>query len=99
MVPLDLTARRFASPLTRSLELLPGLCRSLVEAVAAAVAGGATIVQLREKKASGGEFFASAAAALAVCRAAGVALLINDRVDVALAVRGRGLAIGLSRQE
>lgn len=62
--------------------------RSLVDAVTAAVAGGATIVQLREKKASGGEFFASAAAALAVCRAAGVALLINDRVDVALAVSG-----------
>ncbi|MEW5307449.1 MAG: hypothetical protein WDW36_009844 [Sanguina aurantia] len=68
--------------------------RSLVDAVTAAVAGGATIVQLREKRAGGGEFFASAAAALAVCRAAGVALLINDRVDVALAVGADGVHVG-----
>jgi hydroxymethylpyrimidine kinase/phosphomethylpyrimidine kinase/thiamine-phosphate diphosphorylase len=68
--------------------------RTMVEAVAAAVAGGATIVQVREKDAAGGDFVAAARAALRVCRAAGVPLLINDRVDVALAVGADGVHVG-----
>ena len=68
--------------------------RTMVEAVAAAVAGGATLVQVREKDAATGAFVAAARAALRVCRAAGVPLLINDRVDVALAVGADGVHVG-----
>ena len=59
-----------------------------------AVQGGATVVQLRDKDAAGGAFLREARAALEVCRAAGVPLLINDRVDVALAVGADGVHVG-----
>lgn len=68
--------------------------RSLAAAVAAAVAGGATIVQVREKDAAGGDFVAAARAALRMCRAAGVPMLVNDRVDIALAVDADGVHVG-----
>ncbi|KAG2498573.1 hypothetical protein HYH03_003324 [Edaphochlamys debaryana] len=68
--------------------------RSMAEAVAAAVAGGATIIQLREKDTEGGAFLRAAAEALPICRAAGVPLIINDRVDVALAVGAEGVHVG-----
>ncbi|KXZ50218.1 hypothetical protein GPECTOR_17g855 [Gonium pectorale] len=70
--------------------------RSLVEAVTLAVRGGATIVQLREKDIDGGDFARQAAEALKVCRQHGVPLLINDRVDVALAVGADGVHVGQS---
>ncbi|KAF5829310.1 Phosphomethylpyrimidine kinase-domain-containing protein [Dunaliella salina] len=59
--------------------------RSLRNAVTAAIAGGATMVQVREKSACGGAFLAEVKSVLPVCRAAGVPLIVNDRVDVALA--------------
>jgi hydroxymethylpyrimidine kinase/phosphomethylpyrimidine kinase/thiamine-phosphate diphosphorylase len=68
--------------------------RTLEESVAAAVAGGATIVQIREKNADGGGFLAAARAALKICRAAGVALIINDRVDIAIAAGADGVHVG-----
>ena len=64
------------------------------EAVAAAVAGGATIVQIREKKCDGGRFVEKAATALSRCRAAGIPLIVNDRVDVALAIGADGVHVG-----
>lgn len=67
---------------------------SVPEAVSAAIKGGATVIQLREKNCGGKEFTARAAAALAQCRAAGVALIINDRVDVALAIGADGVHVG-----
>ncbi|KAG2431981.1 hypothetical protein HYH02_013197 [Chlamydomonas schloesseri] len=70
--------------------------RSLLEAVTAAVRGGVTILQIREKDIDGGNFFEEAAAALKVCRAYGVPLIINDRVDVALAVGAEGVHVGQS---
>ncbi|PSC75210.1 thiamine biosynthetic bifunctional enzyme chloroplastic isoform C [Micractinium conductrix] len=68
--------------------------RSNAEAVRMAIDGGATIVQLREKKIDGGAFLQQAAEVLEVCKARGVPLLINDRVDVALAVGADGVHVG-----
>jgi hypothetical protein len=59
--------------------------RSMVDAVRAAVEGGATIVQLREKELDAAAFVQLARDVLEVTRPAGVPLLINDRVDVAIA--------------
>ncbi|GLC44016.1 hypothetical protein PLESTB_000220200 [Pleodorina starrii] len=70
--------------------------RPLVEAVRLAVRGGATIIQLREKDIDGGDFAREAAEALKVCRQYGVPLIINDRVDVALAVGADGVHVGQS---
>ncbi len=70
------------------------LGRELVDVVAAAVAGGASMVQLREKTAATREFVELAKAVLAVTRPRGVPLLINDRVDVALAAGADGVHVG-----
>lgn len=68
--------------------------RGLEAVVAAAVAGGVTHVQLREKQAEPREFLALARALHARLRAAGVPLIINDDLDVALACGAEGLHLG-----
>ena len=72
------------------------LGRSLEEVVTEAVAGGATIVQLREKDASTGEFITLARTLMNLLRPLGIPLIINDRVDVALAADADGVHIGQS---
>ena len=61
--------------------------RSLAQCVEAALAGGATFVQLRDKQATGD-------ALLALCRAAGVPFVVNDDVECALAVGADGVHVG-----
>lgn len=56
--------------------------------------GGARVVQLREKHLSSGEFYDQAAAAVRVGRARDITIIINDRVDVALAVGADGVHLG-----
>ena len=56
--------------------------------------GGATLVQLREKILSPFEFFREAAKALCVARERGLKIIINDRVDIALALKASGVHLG-----
>jgi thiamine-phosphate pyrophosphorylase len=70
------------------------LGRDPLEVVAAAVAGGASVVQLREKRATTREFVELARALLGLLRPLGVPLIINDRVDVALAAGADGVHVG-----
>lgn len=67
---------------------------SHAEQVARLADGGATLVQLREKHLSPRDFYEEAEAALRVARARGVKLIINDRADIALALRADGLHLG-----
>jgi thiamine-phosphate pyrophosphorylase len=67
---------------------------SHLEQVEAFVRGGARIVQIRDKRAGGGELYEIAVAALGVTRPAGALLVVNDRVDVALAARADGVHVG-----
>ena len=67
---------------------------SMEVAVSAAVAGGATVVQLREKSLNTGELYQLATRVHAITKAAGVPLIINDRIDVALAVGAEGVHVG-----
>jgi thiamine-phosphate pyrophosphorylase len=55
---------------------------------------GATFIQLREKNLSALGFYNEAKAALAVARQRAVTLIINDRVDIALALRAPGVHLG-----
>ena len=64
--------------------------RSLAQCVEAALAGGATFVQLRDKRATGEALRAEAEELLALCRAAGVPFVVNDDVECALAVGADG---------
>ncbi|AFS69672.1 thiamine phosphate synthase [Exiguobacterium antarcticum] len=66
---------------------------NLIDAVEAALKGGATIVQLREKETSGKIFLEAAIGLKALTERYGVPLIINDRIDIAMLV-GAGLHIG-----
>lgn len=55
---------------------------------------GITMVQFREKLLSSREFYQEASAALRVARALNVKLIINDRLDIALALGADGVHLG-----
>ena len=57
-------------------------------------AGGATLIQLREKAAAPREFYEAALEAMKVARSLGVRIIINDRVDIAIAVGADGAHVG-----
>jgi len=57
-------------------------------------AGGASVVQLRDKLLSGNNFYLEARAALEVARDSETKLIINDRVDIALAIGADGVHLG-----
>ncbi len=70
------------------------LGRPLAQIVRQAVLGGVTMVQLREKECPTAEFVALARELKEVLRGTGVPLIINDRVDVALASGADGVHLG-----
>ncbi|KAL2641906.1 hypothetical protein R1flu_009493 [Riccia fluitans] len=70
--------------------------RSTSEAVKEVIEGGATIVQIREKEAESGDFLQEAEASLKVAREYGIPLVINDRLDIALACDADGVHLGQS---
>jgi thiamine-phosphate pyrophosphorylase len=72
-----------------------GRGRKLTEVVAAAVRGGVTLVQLRDKQAGGRALLETARALRSVLEPLGVPLIVNDRVDVAHAA-GVGCHVGQS---
>jgi len=53
-----------------------------------------TVVQLREKKLSPSEFYREAEEAMVVARHHGIKVIINDRVDIALALKADGVHLG-----
>ena len=67
---------------------------SHAEQLAALHDGGATFVQLREKTLSPFDFFEQAKEAVASARTRGVRVIINDRADIALAVKADGVHVG-----
>lgn len=69
---------------------------SIVESVEQAILGGCSLVQLREKEHSSQEFYKTAVEVRAVTNRMGVPLIINDRVDIALAVDADGVHVGQS---
>ena len=68
--------------------------QTLPEQVEAALKGGATCVQLREKELDGAAFLEEAKVLAALCRRYGVPLIINDNVEVALASGADGVHVG-----
>jgi thiamine-phosphate pyrophosphorylase len=75
-----------------------GLCgeRSLADVVGLAVRGGVSLVQLRAKRLNFRDMVALGRALKALLEPFGVPLVINDRVDVALAVEADGAHLGQS---
>lgn len=70
--------------------------RTLTDVVAAAVQGGVTCVQLREKQMNTRDFFAQAMALKTLLHPLHIPLIINDRIDIALACGAEGVHLGQS---
>ncbi|MCI2424865.1 thiamine phosphate synthase [Candidatus Acetothermia bacterium] len=70
--------------------------RSHQQVVAAAIVGGATIIQLRDKEASISELIAVGKELRRLTYDAGVTFIVNDHIDVALAVQADGIHLGTS---
>ena len=68
--------------------------RSAVEVCRGALAGGASAIQWRDKQRDKGDQLADLEQLLALCRAAGASLIVNDHVDLALAVGADGVHVG-----
>lgn len=68
--------------------------RPLDEVVAAAVTGGVTLVQLRDKLATTRDLLERALRLKALLRPHGVPLIVNDRIDVMLAAEADGVHVG-----
>jgi thiamine-phosphate pyrophosphorylase len=88
-------SRRFDPTLYLVTDPVPGAGQALAEVVAAAVRGGVTLVQLRDKDAGGRALLEQARVLKAVLEPFGVPLLVNDRADVAHAT-GVGCHVGQS---
>ena len=70
--------------------------RTVEESVEQAIAGGVTVVQLREKHLSSRDFYETAREVREVTARHHIPLLINDRADIALAVNADGVHVGQS---
>ena len=68
--------------------------RDFLGCIENALQGGVTLVQLREKNVDGGIFLQRAIAVKNLCDKYNVPLLINDRIDVALACKAAGVHLG-----
>ena len=68
--------------------------RDFLGCIENALQGGVTLVQLREKNVDGAIFLHRALAVKALCDKYNVPLLINDRIDVALACKAAGVHLG-----
>jgi len=78
------------------LVLDPGLCAAfgMVETARAAVAGGAKIVQLRDKRADTAQMIKTGRALKAALSGSGARLIVNDDVEAAIAIGADGLHVG-----
>lgn len=73
--------------------------RSLAQVVEEAVAGGITCVQLREKDCSTRQFVAEGLALQKILTPQNIPLIVNDRIDVAMAIGATGVHLGQDDME
>ena len=73
--------------------------QTLMEQVEAALKGGVTCVQLREKELDSGLFLKEAVEMKALCERYGVPFIVNDNVEIAVKCRADGVHVGQSDME
>jgi thiamine-phosphate pyrophosphorylase len=92
--------REIRKTMFNSVDIYPVTCeklsagRSNLDVLEGVIQGGARIIQLREKEASTREFYELAVSFREITAKAGVLLIINDRIDIALAVGADGVHLG-----
>ena len=67
---------------------------SFFERIERAIDGGVGVIEIREKELSSADFYDKAKRLLRICRERGAKLIVNDRVDVALAIGADGVHLG-----
>jgi thiamine-phosphate diphosphorylase len=68
--------------------------RTHLQVAEAAIVGGADVLQLRDKEASSGRLYRVALQLRKLTRDAGIPFIVNDRLDIALAVDADGVHVG-----
>jgi thiamine-phosphate pyrophosphorylase len=68
--------------------------KNLIDAIEKAIKGGITVLQLREKELNSRDFYYQALKVKEVTDHYGIPLIVNDRVDIALAVEANGVHVG-----
>lgn len=68
--------------------------KPFIDSIESAVKGGATLVQLREKSMNSYDYYNTAVEIKRLLKKYGIPLIINDRVDIALAVGADGVHLG-----
>jgi thiamine-phosphate pyrophosphorylase len=94
IVPGPPAPRRFNPTLYAVLDRAAAEGRDLADLLAAVIDGGCRMVQLREKTWESGRILPVAERLRARCRESGVTFIVNDRVDLALAVDADGIHLG-----
>ncbi len=69
-------------------------CKTIEDSVSLGIAGGASVVQLREKDCTSREFYELALRVKKITEPAGVPLIINDRIDICMAADAEGVHLG-----
>lgn len=82
------------SPLYVILDPEVGRGRDVLSLLDAVLAGGCRLVQLRDKRSTLAELYPTALQLSRRCREAGALFIVNDRVDLALAVQAGGVHVG-----
>lgn len=75
-------------------KLIQKNAKDMPDSIRQAILGGATMIQLREKNITTAEYIAIAAKTLEICQYYDVPLIINDNVEVCLAVKAAGVHLG-----
>jgi thiamine-phosphate pyrophosphorylase len=94
VVPGTSSPRRFNPTLYVVLDRAAAEGRNLADLLAAVIDGGCRMVQLREKTWESGRLLPLAEGLRARCRDSGVTFIVNDRLDLALAVEADGVHLG-----
>src|SRR5919108_4218093 len=94
MTPATPSPRPFDPTLYVVLDRTAARGRDLDEVLSATIDGGCRMVQLREKTWESGRLLPLAERLRARCRDAAVPLIVNDRVDLALALEADGVHLG-----
>ncbi|MEG0249251.1 MAG: hydroxyethylthiazole kinase [Peptostreptococcus sp.] len=93
---IDLEKREYKYSMYLITDEASCLGKDLYKSVEESIKGGANLVQLREKNVSTREFFERAVKLKEICHKHNVPLIINDRIDIALAIDADGVHLGQS---
>lgn len=75
---------------------VPALGRSHEDVARAALAGGASVIQFRDKSMDDAAFMEAALAVAKVARQAGAPVIVNDRLEIALEIGAEGVHLGVN---